>query len=151
MTTVLDAIPEFEHDEERARSALPNFTFGQMREMIRADLSKPTHRFLVATDGSGRIVGHSMISRKVTAGGRRYGYFFSRYVEPPHRRRGVASMLMDEAMAWFDGYDWDYLLAHTHSSNEPLQLLFQGYGFRVVERHEKPWPSLTLRLDRRSP
>lgn len=148
MATVLDTIPEFEHDEERARKALPNFTFGQMREMIRADLPKPTHRFLVATDPSGRVVGHSMISRKVDPAGQRYGYFFSRYVAPPHRRRGISARLMQEALAWFDGYDWDYLLAHTHASNTPLQGLFARFGFRVVERCDTPWSSLTLRLDR---
>jgi GNAT superfamily N-acetyltransferase len=148
MTTVLDTIPEFEHDEERARRSLPNFTFARMRDMIRADLCKPTHRFLVAIDTEGRIVGHSMISCKVTPEGQRFGYFFSRYVERQHRKKGVAAMLMEEALAWFGGYDWDYLLAHTHSSNEPLRRLFERHGFRVVERDDAPWPSLTLRLDR---
>ncbi len=149
MATVLDTIPEFEHDEERARESLPNFTFALMREMIRADFPKPTHRFLVAVDVHGKVVGHSMISRKVTPEGQRYGHFFSRYVDPEHRRRGVASRLMEEAMAWFGSYEWDYLLAHTHSTNEPLRRLFERHGFRVVERHDEPWPSLTLRLDRR--
>jgi ribosomal protein S18 acetylase RimI-like enzyme len=148
MTTVLDTVPEFEHDEERARRSLPNFTFERMRDMIRADLSRPTHRFLVAIDADGRVVGHSMISRKTTPEGRRFGYFFSRYVEPEHRKKGVAARLLEEALAWFGGYDWDYLLAHTHSSNEPLRRLFERHGFRVAERHDEPWPSLTLRLDR---
>lgn len=151
ITTVLDTIPEFEHDEERARGFLPNFTFARMRDMIRADLSKPTHRFLVAIDGGGRIVGHSMISRKVDSRGERYGYFFSRYVEPEHRRRGLAARLMEEALAWFGAQDWDYLLAHTHAKNEPLQRLFLRYGFRIAERHDVPWPSMTLRLDRPCP
>jgi ribosomal protein S18 acetylase RimI-like enzyme len=151
MTTVLDTIPEFEHDEERARRSLPNFTFARMRDMIRADLSRPTHRFLVAVDADGRVVGHSMISRKVTPEGRRFGYFFSRYVEPEHRKKGVAGGLMEEALVWFRGYDWDYLLAHTHSSNEPLRRLFERHGFRVAERRDEPWPSLTLRLDRHRP
>lgn len=148
MATVLDTIPEFERDEARARSVLPNFTFDRMRDMIRADLFKPTHRFLVAVDADGRIVGHSMISRKVTPEGRPYGSFFSRFVDPGHRRRGIATRLMEEAMVWFGGFDWDHLLAHTHASNEPLRRLFERHGFRVTERHEKPWPSLTLRLDR---
>ncbi len=148
MATVLDTIPEFERDEERARRFLPNFTFDRMRDMIRADFPKATHRFLVAVDAGGTVVGHSMFSRKVTPEGRRYGYFFSRYVAPEHRRRGIAARLMEEAMAWFDGYDWDWLLAHTHASNEPLRRLFERHAFRVVERHDEPWPSLTLRLDR---
>ena len=148
IATVLDTIPEFRGDEARAREILPNFGHDRMREMIRADFAKPTHRFLVAVDPAGRVVGHSMISRKVTPEGRRYGYFFSRYVEPAHRRRGIASALMAVAMDWFRGYDWEFLLAHTHAGNHPLRALFERHGFRVVERREEPWPSLTLRLDR---
>jgi len=60
-------------------------------------------------------------------------------------------MFMAKALAWFDGDDWDYLLAHTHASNVPLRRLFERHGFRIAERHEVPWPSLTLRLDRPRP
>jgi ribosomal protein S18 acetylase RimI-like enzyme len=147
MNTVLDTIPEFAHDEERARKHLPNFTFEQMREMIRADLHKPTHRFLVAVAEDGRIVGHSMFSRRKTPDGRRFGYFFSRYVEPAHRRKGIGASLMTQALAWFEEDRPDFLVAHTHATNEPLRRLFEQHGFRVVERHDKPWPSLTLRRD----
>jgi GNAT superfamily N-acetyltransferase len=150
MKTVLDTIPEFEHDEEIARRALPNFTFSAMRDMIRADFRKPTHRFFVVVDDCGRVVGHSMVSRKVTPQGRRFGHFFSRYVEPEHRRKGLGSRLMDAALAWFDDYDWEYLLAHTHEGNLRLRALFERHGFVVVERQNEPWPSVTLRRDRRS-
>jgi ribosomal protein S18 acetylase RimI-like enzyme len=147
MTTVLDTIPEFQHDEERARKSLPNFTFAGMRDMIRGDFGKPTHRFLVAVAEDGRVVGHSMISRKVTPSGERFGYFFSRYVAPEHRRKGLASRLMEAALAWFAESPWDFLLAETHAANRPLRLLFERSGFRVVARRETPWPSLTLRRD----
>jgi ribosomal protein S18 acetylase RimI-like enzyme len=149
MTTVLDTIPEFEHDEERARKRLPNFTFAQMRAMIGADLRKPTHRFLVAVAEDGQIVGHSMFSRKETPEGRRFGHFFSRYVEPAHRRRGLGSSLMAKALEWFEEDRPDFLVAHTHATNGSLRRLFERHGFRVVERRDEPWPSLTLRRDLR--
>lgn len=145
--TVLDTIPEFERSHERARAALPNFTFEQMRDMIRADFERTTHRFLVAVDDEDRLVGHSMVSRKVDDGGRRFGYFFTRYVDPDHRRQGVGSALLSTALAWFDEQRWDYLLAQTHAMNDAARTLFERRGFMVVERQTEPWPALTLRLD----
>ena len=147
MQTVLSTIPEFENSEEKARSFLPNFSFDQMNAMFRADLLRPTHRFLVAVDLDGQLVGHSMISRKRTPEGEKFGYFFSRYVLPEHRRRGVGAQLMVEATSWFAEYEPAFLLAHTHATNAPLQRLFAAYGFREVQRTETPWPHITLRMD----
>jgi ribosomal protein S18 acetylase RimI-like enzyme len=150
METVLATIPEFENSAEKARTYLPNFTFEQMRDMIRADFPRPTHHFLVAVAQDDRLVGHSMISRKQTPDGERFGYFFTRFVLPEHRRQGLGGRLMAQALAWFQDYDWSFLLAHTHPTNQALQGLFASHGFQVVKRSEKPWPSLTLRLDRQA-
>ena len=147
METVLATIPEFEGSSEKTRAALPNFTFEQMKAMVRGDFTRPTHRFLVAVDAANHLVGHSMISRKVDAEGLRFGHFFSRYVLPEHRRKGLGGRLLQEALRWFDAQGWDYLVAHTHATNKPAQALFARAGFRVVERQERPWPSFTLRRD----
>ena len=90
MRTVLSTIPELENSPDKARAVLPNFTFDQMKAMFRADLLRPTHRFLVAVDADGRLVGHSMNSRKQTPEGETFGYFFSRFVLPEHLNSGVA-------------------------------------------------------------
>jgi ribosomal protein S18 acetylase RimI-like enzyme len=148
METVLSTIPEFEGSPEKAQAALPNFTFDQMIAMIRADFPKPTHRFLVIeNEDDGALVAHSMISRKLSPDGEAYGSFFSRFVLPAHRRRGLGGRLMTEAMAWFEGGELSYLLAHTHATNKALQGLFMAHGFRVVARSQTPWPTLTLRMD----
>jgi ribosomal protein S18 acetylase RimI-like enzyme len=146
LATVLETIPEFENELANAARALPNFSFEQMRDMIRADLPKPTHRFLVAISEGG-IVGHSMVSRKLTPQSEPYGYFFSRYVMPQFRRRGIADALMREALAWFDESEWSFLLAHTHATNAALRSLFEKHGFRVTEERDGVWPSLVLRKD----
>ncbi|MCA9537599.1 MAG: GNAT family N-acetyltransferase [Myxococcales bacterium] len=148
MAAVLETIPEFEGSEAKARVELPNFSFDAMRAMIHADFVRPTHRFLVAVDADGRLVGHSMLSCRVDPQGAPFGYFFSRFVEPDHRRRGLGTRLLDAAVAWFDQRGCQYLLAHTHETNVGLRALFEGRGFRVVERTVKRWPALTLRLDR---
>jgi ribosomal protein S18 acetylase RimI-like enzyme len=56
---------------------------------------------------------------------------------------------MAQALAWFEEDHPDFLVAHTHATNEPLRRLFERHGFRVVERRDEPWPSLTLRRDLR--
>ena len=149
--TVLATVPEFEGSPEKARAAIPNLTHADMKAMIQADFARPTHRFLVAVDASDRLVGHSMISCKRDDEGLRFGYFFTRYVEPAHRRQGVGSRLLAEALTWFDEQGWDYLLAHTHATNDAARGLFERHGFRVIDRQETPWPSLTLRRDARQP
>jgi ribosomal protein S18 acetylase RimI-like enzyme len=148
LTTVLETIPEFEGSEDRARTVLPNFTYEQMRRMIEGDLHKESYRFIVAVDGLNRVVGHSMVSRKLTDASVKYGYFFSRYVERAHRRRGLATRMLADALEWFDDDEWKFLLAHTHASNVGLRALFERHGFLVVEWSQTPWPALTLRLDR---
>lgn len=151
METVLSTIPEFEGCIDKARAALPNFSFEQMGRMIRKDFGRPTHRFLVAVDGASRLVGHSMISVKRDSEGLRFGYFFTRYVVPEHRRRGIATRLLKAAVAWFDMQGWDYLLAHTHASNSPARALFERNGFRLVDRSDTPWEAVTFRRDARVP
>ncbi|MDJ0974220.1 MAG: GNAT family N-acetyltransferase [Planctomycetota bacterium] len=147
METVLETIPEFSGSEAVARSVLPNFSFDEMRAMFEADLERPSHRFLVVEHDAHGLVGHSMISRKRDAEGLRFGYFFTRFVLPAHRRKGLGSRLLGEALRWFDEEGWDYLLAHTHAANEALQALFARHGFTIVERTEKPWAAVTLRRD----
>lgn len=147
--TVLETIPELEGSEDKAQAVSGNFSYAQMNDMIRACSRNPAHRLLVAVEESGRIVGHSMISQKVDSEGRRYGYFFSRFVEPSHRRRGIATRLLAEALAWFEASDVEYLRAETHATNHALQALMLGAGFRVAERHDAPWPYLVLRKGRR--
>lgn len=76
MAAVLETIPEFEGSEAKARVELPNFSFDAMRAMIHADFVRPTHRFLVAVDADGRLVGHSMLSCRVDPQGAPFGYFW---------------------------------------------------------------------------
>ncbi|MGE0191452.1 MAG: N-acetyltransferase family protein [Planctomycetota bacterium] len=145
MATPLESIPELEGSAALALAQWPNFTFGRMRAMFAESLPKPSHRFLVAEGPDGQLVGHSMIFHKVDDDGRPYGYFFTRYVLPAHRRLGAASALMAEALAWFGHLDLAYLQAHTHATNVALQRLYARHGFSIVGGQAEPWPTVELR------
>lgn len=59
------------------------------------------------------------------------------FVVPGRRGRGIASALLEEAMAVVrDELDVDTATALIAADNRPSQLLFERQGFRRVERHE---------------
>lgn len=148
MTTILETIPEYGGDAEVAKSKIPNFDFDQMSTMIKNDFPKDTHRFLVVVDPTApppHIVGHSMISLKRDSEGRPYGKFFSRYVEPAYRRRGLARRMLREALRWFESRGAVYAQAETHDTNDKLRAVFEQAGFSVVERHTSPFAYVVLR------
>ena len=138
-----------EGSEATARKAMPNFSFEEMRAMFVADLDKSTHLCLVVADEQDRPVAHAMVSQKMTPKKTKYGLFFSAFVEPTHRRMGIATLLMDGIVEWFETYRWSFLLAHTHQTNEATLGLLTNYGFTVSETHDTPWPHFTLRCDRK--
>jgi len=150
MRTVLETIPEMNGSEATARETLSNFSFEDMRAMIAADLDKSTHLLLVVADEDDQPVGHAMVSQKMTPKKTKFGLFFSAYVAPDHRRRGVAHLLLDAIIEWFEDYRWSFLLAHTHQTNAGALHLLKTYGFKVTEEHDSPWPHFTMRCDRKS-
>ena len=100
MTTVLDTIPEFEGSAEAARQKLNNFTLEAMIEMFAADLERSDRRFLVVRY-EGELIAHSILSVRGAGSQKAWGYFFTRYVLPEHRRRGVGGLLLDAGIEWF--------------------------------------------------
>ncbi len=146
MSAVLESIPEFDNSEELARQILPNFTFEQMSEMIRNDFKSSNHRVSIAIVDD-VLAGQSLYSIKEDELGNRYGFCFSRYVDPKYRRRGIAFALLQEQMDWFLDHDISHIIAHTHVSNSPLQNLFLKFGFRKEGPIEGPWKYYLLLKD----
>lgn len=130
MKTVLETIPEFENNAELVLKQFSNFTYPQMRKMIRDDLPKKDHRLLVVEEQStGNLVGHSIFSIKTNEEGVKYGFCFSRFIAPEHRRKGLAGKLLQLAEEWWVLNGAQYAIAHTHVSNLNLQKLFNKFGF----------------------
>ena len=151
MKTVLDTIVELEGSEERARQLIPNFSHAQMRAMYARDLERPdSHQFVVAATEAGEIAGHAIYFLRppdphAPTQAAPSGYLFTLYVDPSHRKRGVASSLMNHMISWLEARGAALIEAHTHVTNAPLIGLATRHGFAIVSKHEKPWPHFLLR------
>jgi ribosomal protein S18 acetylase RimI-like enzyme len=146
MLAVLETIPEFEGSEVLARQALPNFSHEQMSAMIARDFTDATKRIMVVT-ASDRLVAQALYSRKIDGQGIAYGSFFSAYVVPEARRKGLALRLMEDALNWFAESQVSYAVAQTHVTNQSVLALAERLGFTVNGPHKAAWDYYTLRLD----
>lgn len=143
MATILETLPEARRDPE----IVPGFSIEAMAAMYARGHDNPDHRYRVAVDHAGLIVGHAIALMRADDHGVAHGYSYTRYVLPAHRRRGLARRLLVDALGWWTGRGARYVLAHTHADNTALQRLFATAGFTVVERTHTRWAGLTLRLD----
>ena len=95
MMTLWESRPEMRVDPAK----LPDFDFEAHRRIFRAGLSNPDQHYRIAVDGEANIVGHSIAvvrnDRDVP-----YGYFWSRYILPRYRRRGLARQFLRESLDW---------------------------------------------------
>lgn len=89
----------------------------------------------VATQG-GMIVGHTIV-RVEHEDGARFGLFSTTYVDPAHRRHGVAEALLDRGEAWLGERRVDALVTDTSQANAKLIALFQKRGYAVVFRSDE--------------
>lgn len=141
MLTVLETIPEVRRDP----SIVPRFSHGEMASMYREGLNNSEHRYLVATSEEGLLVGHGIYLVRRDDAGSPYGYLYTRYVLPAHRRRGLGGRMLDAALAWFEERNAEWAEAHTHPSNAGLKKLFLSRGFELGPVQEGRWPSVLLR------
>jgi L-amino acid N-acyltransferase YncA len=146
MRAVLETIPEFNGSEALARRALPNFSHDEMSAMIARDFTDATKRIMLATEHD-EIIGQALYSRKRDDEGVPYGSFFSAYVVPAHRRKGVSMMLMQDALTWFAESELSYAIAQTHVTNRNVLALAARLGFTSSGPHHGAWDYHTLRLD----
>tara|TARA_X000000950_G_C13771636_1_gene601274 strand:+ start:185 stop:721 length:537 start_codon:yes stop_codon:yes gene_type:complete len=132
MQTVLETIPEFKGAPENALKVWPNFTFDKMKEMFIKDYSNPDHRTLFLVDTSKDfIIGHAICSIKRDEELNKYGYCFSRYIDPEYRKRGLATKLLKEQEKWYVEKSAKYILAETHENNSKLKGLFEKQGYII--------------------
>jgi [ribosomal protein S18]-alanine N-acetyltransferase len=95
------------------------------RSMFAGELAKPVSICLGAFDGD-QLVGYMIISRYVDA-----WHVMNVAVDPDHRRRGIATMLLDRLFETTnDGTRRGYTL-EVRVSNEGAIKLYQAEGFRA--------------------
>jgi GNAT superfamily N-acetyltransferase len=140
MMTLWESRPELRIDP----ASIPDFGFQSTLRMYQAGTGNPAQRYLVALDGDANIVGHSIIGLRTGEDDERYGYFWSRYVLPAHRRKGIASRFMDEALTWFKEKGATRAEVHTHLSNQGLRKVFERKGFRPIDRRTGRWEYVVM-------
>jgi GNAT superfamily N-acetyltransferase len=133
METVLETIPEFDNNPNKAREQFSNFSFVEMKEMIKNSLMDLNHKLLVAINDKQEIVGHSIFSLKEDKFNKIYGFCFSRYVLKDYRRKGIATMLLNEAEIWWKKNNASYIIANTHEKNIKLINLFRKFKYKMSE------------------
>lgn len=85
----------------------------------------------VAVDSSGHVVGFHLI-RKDTFFGRPVGNVSTLWVDPDHRRKGVAKNLKLRAERWGREQGLYCLYTHTFARNEPTVDLNKKLGFEII-------------------
>jgi len=78
---------------------------------------------------AGALVGHTIVRDE-----RDHGLFSTTYVPPRHRRRAVASRLLDRGEAWMRARGLSSTATCTDARNAPLIRLFERRGYRIVHR-----------------
>ena len=129
MTTEhLDAVAELE------RSC---FTVPWSRNALAEELDNALSAFLVALDENDRVVGYAGLQVVLDE-----GYISNVCTAPEHRRRGVASALIDEMISRARALGLSFLSLEVRVSNDPAISLYAGKGFVSVgvrpKYYEKP-------------
>jgi GNAT superfamily N-acetyltransferase len=99
---------------------------------------------LLSEDGHGAITGHAIV-RVETVDGRDVGLFGTTYVDPAHRRLGVASALLRAGEGWMRARGMAESVTFTDAANAPLQRLFERHGYAAT-RVEAGWVRLSRAL-----
>lgn len=108
------------------RGEAPSPTLGEVRRRFRASWSDDEAE-LVAMEGR-RVVGHLVLSRErhpVT----RHVASLAIAVAADRRRRGIATALLREGIAWGRGVGVDKLLLSVYPFNEAALALYRRFGF----------------------
>jgi len=146
MAAVLETIPEFNGQPEKAIEQLSNFSHEKIAAMIRNDFDDASKRIMVAVVGN-EVAGQALYSVKEDAVGNTYGFCFSRYVAPEYRRMGIGALLLEQAIDWFISEGAEYAVAQTHVTNIALQRLFAKFGFTISGPFTDSWEYYTLTKD----
>ncbi len=88
-----------------------------------------------ALERDGEVVGVALLDLLVPE----VGYVYYVAVLSPLRQAGLGARLLDDALAIFRARHVEVVYAAVQSDNLPSRRLFEGRGFRPVERKETGW------------
>jgi ribosomal-protein-alanine N-acetyltransferase len=95
-----------------------------------AHLCRDRKHSFVAEDEAGRLVGYMLVRMTLGWFGGRKGGITSIAVDPPHRRRGVGSALMEYALQHLLEQGVQKADLEVEVGNRAAQSLYESFGFR---------------------
>jgi GNAT superfamily N-acetyltransferase len=106
----------------------------RLREMLDRPHPFDAKAFLaVALDDPAVIGGHTILRLNTMPDGRVYGLVSTTYVDPSHRRAGLADRLLDRGEAWLLARGMTESATWTSSTNVRLIRLYEKHGYAITE------------------
>ena len=127
-----------EVDGEQGRANYPiKWTRARLREFLDPAKHVAQVFLAVSSDDAAVIAGHTIVRINTMPDGRRYGLVSTTYVDPAHRREGIADALLDRGETWIRAQGLDEAATWTSAANLKLIRLYGKHGFAVTETGEK--------------
>ncbi len=137
-----------EVEGEKGRQLFPlEKTRERLRELLDPARPEPAHVYLaVAEDDATRILGHTILRLSALPDGRPYGLVSTTYVDPAHRRGGIADRLLDRGEAWIRARGMPEAATWTSATNTRLIRLYEKHGYAITERAPHANGTMMVRL-----
>jgi len=111
-------------------------------EGIFRDCLRVGYRCYVANDLAGNVLGYALLSVVASE-----GHILNLCVGPLHRRRGIASLLLEHTMREARWAGADTLLLEVRPSNKAALKLYRGAGFERIGVRKRYYPAANGRED----
>jgi GNAT superfamily N-acetyltransferase len=123
-----------EVEGEKGRESYPlAWTNTRLRELL--DPARHTAQVFLAVSGSDseHIAGHTILRLAAMPDGRPYGLVSTTYVDPSHRRSGLADRLLDRGETWIREQGMAEAATWTSATNVRLIRLYEKHGYAATE------------------
>ena len=112
------------------------YSMEQLRDRVRfhLDPSRSRGQVFICEAPGGQRAGHTIVRVELDADGGELGLFSTTYVEPEHRRCGVADLLLATGEAWMRRQGMLRAATDTSEANEKLIALYSKHGYGIVLR-----------------
>jgi GNAT superfamily N-acetyltransferase len=137
-----------EVEGDMARQAYPiNWARARLRELLDTTRSHPAHVYLaVSRDDPTHIFGHTILRINSMPDGRLYGLVSTTYVDPAHRRSGIANSLLRQGETWIRAQGMLEAATWTSATNLRLIRLYEGHSYAVTEQAQHAGGTMMVRL-----
>ena len=127
-----------EVDGEKGRATWPlPLTRARLEELLDPARHVAQVFLAVAPHDPADIAGHTILRLDAMPDGRRYGLVSTTYVDPAHRRAGIADALLEHGEAWIRAQGVNEAATWTSAANVKLIRLYEKHGFAVTETGAK--------------